>query len=192
MTTAWYAIEGLIGAGKSTTATLAASALGMCAALEQADTHPFLARYYRDPQRFALETELAFMAIHLHQVKRTSGSIVSDFSPAKNLIFGECRLGDHDMGTLREISKLIWRDLLQPSVAFFLDVPVDICLERIQRRALPFERSITLRDLEALREGYVANFSELGVDVVRIALTGHESPERVAEDVTARIGTIRT
>ncbi len=192
MTTAWYAIEGLIGAGKTTTANLAASSLGMSAALEHPDKHPFLDDYYRNPEQFALETELAFVAIHAHRIKMASGSIVSDFSPAKNLIFGERQLDDRAMTVLREISELVWQDLPNPSVALFLDVPVNICLERVRQRGRPFERSINLSYLESLREGYVANLSTLADRVIRIELTGQESPARVAEYVSERIGTIRS
>lgn len=180
----WYAIEGVVGAGKTTTAQLVAPGLGMCSVLEQTDAHPFVAAYYRDPRRFAFETELIFMAIHLHQIKQTSSSIVSDFSPAKNLIYGERQLEGADLAGLQAIDRHLWQDLPRPSAALFLDVPANVCLERIQRRGRDFEQGITVEELESLRESYLANLPALAVDVARIALSGSESPRYVAEQVS--------
>lgn len=153
----------------------------MSTVLEQTDAHPFITAYYQDPRRFALETELAFMAIHLHQIKCATGPIVSDFSPAKNLIYGAGQLEGADLAALRAIDQHLWRDLPPPAVALFLDVPTDVCLKRLQRRGRPFEQGITIEDLNALRHGYLASLTQLAVEVVRFELSGDESPEIVAK-----------
>ena len=136
LTLQWYAMEGLAGAGKTTTARLAGASLGRPTVLEQTDQHPLIAAYYSDPQRFAFETELVFMAIHLRQIKEASdsGAVVSDFSPAKNIIYAERQLRGPDMKLLRRVDDRLWRGLPRPTRAMFLDVPPEICLERVPAR----------------------------------------------------------
>ena len=49
MRAAYIAIEGVIGAGKTTLARKLAATLDATLLLEQPDENPFLARFYRDP-----------------------------------------------------------------------------------------------------------------------------------------------
>jgi deoxyguanosine kinase len=187
LTLDWYAIEGLVGAGKTTTTQLVAPNLRLRAVVEQTDKHPFLAAYYRDPHRFAFETELVFMMIHLHQIKEASGAILSDFSPAKNIIYAERQLRGPDLVLLQKVDQRLWRDLPRPRVAIFLDVPPKICLERIRRRGRVFEQGLTLAYLESLRDGYLARLSTLAIEIVRIELVGDELPEHVAARVADQV-----
>ena len=186
----WWAIEGLIGAGKTTTAQIVAANLNIPAVLEETRQHPFIDDYYQDPQLFSFETELAFMAIHLHEIKAardTSGGIVSDFSPAKNPIFGELNLPKTATAALREIDSLVWRPVGRPDIAVFLDVPPTWCLERIRRRGRPVEQSLKLGDLETLRTKYLARLSELADSVILLELQGQESADHVAREIIRRV-----
>ncbi len=124
MTPRWVAIEGLVGAGKTTTAELVGASLTGSLVLEGIELHPFLDDYYRAPDRFALKTELAFMAIHLHQIKCAAHRqvLISDFSPAKNPIYGEVNLSVSDVAFLWRTEDYLWQDLQRPDVAIFLDV----------------------------------------------------------------------
>lgn len=178
----WFAIEGLVGAGKTTTAELIGADLGIPTILEEIERHPFLDDYYRDPSRFALETELAFMAIHMHQIKHASHlqAIVSDFAPAKNPIYGEVNLSASDAAFLRRTDEQVWEELPRPDIAIFLDVPAETCVERVRLRGRPMEQGLTLEQLEQLRSAYMSGLERLARRVVRLELDGRESPEEVA------------
>jgi deoxyguanosine kinase len=188
----WVAIEGLMGAGKTTTTQLVGAKAEAAVVLDRANLHPFLDAYYREPRRFALETELVFMGIHSHQVKQipSRGLFVSDFSPAKDLIFGGLNLTDSDLEFLRDVDRHLWEGLPNPSLSVFLDVPPYVCLERVQQRGRPTERSLTVGYLERLRDTYLAGFSALGERVVKVELSGRESRNEVADRVFEQIGTI--
>lgn len=53
----YLAIEGPIGVGKTTLATLLAERWSMRALLERPQDNPFLERFYRDTARYALPTK---------------------------------------------------------------------------------------------------------------------------------------
>src|SRR4051794_32043403 len=98
-------VEGCIGAGKSTTARLVAESLGWGAVLEQTSAHPFLDAFYSDTALYALETELAFVLVHYHQLHPLgrSARFVSDFSPVKDLVFAEMNLPSRDLTTFMQL-----------------------------------------------------------------------------------------
>jgi deoxyadenosine/deoxycytidine kinase len=178
----WLAIEGIVGAGKTTTADLLGERTGLVATLEPTDRHPLLDAYYADPRRFALATELVFMALQAHQVTAIGGpGFVSDFAPAKNFVFARLSCDAADLALLEAVDRRLWRDLPRPDLTVVLDVPAEVCLERIARRGRGYELGLGVADLERLRAGYERSLPALGADVRRIALTGAESPDEVAD-----------
>lgn len=181
----WLAIEGIVGAGKTTTAELVGAGTDLAPVIERSDQHPFLGDYYRDPARFALETELAFMVLQAHQIRTTdvASGFVSDFAPGKNLIFARMACGDADLSWLESVELRLWRDLPSPELTVFLDVPPNACLGRIAERGRAYEQDLTVPDLDRLRDGYVGALDDLGAEVLTLALDGTESPSEVARAV---------
>src|SRR5437868_13596357 len=103
------AIEGCIGSGKSTTARLVAEALGWNTLLEKTKLHPFLEDFYTDPDKYAIETELNFVLLHYNQLHPLdhSQSVVSDFSPAKDLIFARMNLRGPDLALFEHVYRAL-------------------------------------------------------------------------------------
>jgi deoxyadenosine/deoxycytidine kinase len=186
----WLATEGIVGAGKTTTAELLAERPDLTAILERYDLHPLLGSYYADPARFALETELVFMVLQAHQVgtAAVSSGLVSDFAPAKNFVFARLSCDAADLGLLESVDRRLWRDLPQPDLTVVLDVPAEVCLERVIRRGRAYEQGLTVTDLERIRDGYEASLQELGGEVKRIDLDGGESRAEVAAAVIDAAG----
>lgn len=170
-----------MGAGKTTAAPLVAQLLDAGLALEPSAVHPFIADYYRDPRRYAMETELAFVALQLHAVKQHDATtpIVSDFSPAKNLIFAKLAMDEAEQRILGDLDRSLWA-ANRPSLVVFLDVPVEVCLARVRERGRAFEQALVDEDVESLRTAYVADLNSLGDTVIRLPLSGEESPQAVA------------
>ncbi|MCX8481918.1 MAG: deoxynucleoside kinase, partial [Sediminibacterium sp.] len=69
MTPTYIAIEGNIGVGKTTLATLLATKLNATLILEEFADNPFLQKFYENPKQYAFSLELSFMAERYKQQK---------------------------------------------------------------------------------------------------------------------------
>jgi deoxyadenosine/deoxycytidine kinase len=190
----WTAIEGLIGAGKTTTATLVGARAEYYALFERVERHPLLPEYYSDPAKYALETELVFTALRLHEVKRQppAAITISDFAPAKTLIFASLQLNAADLDFVTAAHRHLWRGQPQPDLVVFLDVPPEVCLARIRHRDRPFERGLDFEIMRELRTRYLEELMTLGSRVERLALTGDEPAEEVGRRATQLIERVPT
>lgn len=186
----WLAVEGIVGAGKTTTAELIAEKTKLTGAIERSDDHPFLDAHYRDPERYAVETELAFMLLQVHQIRDSDvpGGIVTDFAPAKNRVFARMTCTSQQLNFLQDAEKFLWSGMPEPDVVVFLDVPTERCLQRIMDRGRAYERGIEKPVLDQLRTGYLSALDELGSVVETLPLEGTERREDVVEAILGIIG----
>jgi deoxyguanosine kinase len=186
----WLAIEGLIGAGKTTTTELLAGSTDLSAVIERSEDHPFLKAYYADPRHAAIETELAFMLIQRHQLRDRALKLdrVSDFSPGKNLIFARMVCSKDELQLLQDFEAKLWAGIPGPDLTVFIEVPASVCLERIAQRGRVYEQGLSVSDLERLATAYADALPDLGRRVETIQLDGTESEGAVAELVAAVAG----
>lgn len=186
----WLAVEGIIGAGKTTTAELLGERTHLSPLIERSDQHPLLNAYYSDPNRYGLETELVFMALQAHQVAASedSAGFISDFAPAKNFVFARVACNQDDLVLLGKVDARLWRDLPKPDLVIVLDVPPPVCLQRIFRRGRAYEQDLTIANLERLRDGYMKALHEFGADIELLDLSGDETPADVARQVATTGG----
>ena len=111
---AFIAIEGNIGAGKTTFSKMFAENMGSNLILERFEENPFLERFYDDPESHAFSVELAFVADRFKQLKDVLGSrnlfrqqVVSDYNFDKSLIFGKANLPSSEFTLFRTMFKLM-------------------------------------------------------------------------------------
>jgi deoxyadenosine/deoxycytidine kinase len=180
----YIAIEGCIASGKSSTAGLLAESLGFAQVKEQTSQHPFIAQFYTNPERFAFETELAFVLIHYHQLHQLKDAdIVADFSPAKDIVFAEMNLVGEELDMFMSLYEMLSGRVPQPDVAIFLDLPTEECRRRCIARGRPFEAGIKIEYLERLREYYLQHLARLGSEVRVLEVQPKESQDEVASSV---------
>jgi deoxyguanosine kinase len=179
------AIEGGIGAGKTTTATLLSQKLDAALVLEKTEAHPFLNAFYDDPSRFALETELGFVLLHYHQLHPidTGGLVVTDFSPVKDLAFARMNLGGAALELFEHVYERLTSTLPPPTLAIYLDLELNAALSRIRLRDRPYERAITIGYLERLRDAYFGLLSHLAAKVERIEISATDPPQTIVDRV---------
>ena len=158
-------IEGLIGVGKTSLCRILERQHAARLVLEPVDDNPFLARFYADPEHFALPTQLFYMAARyvqqqtIRQQDLFAPLIVSDYLFEKDRIFAEMTLRDHELDLYRKLVGLLPDPLPRPDLVVFMDADTDVIYDRIRRRGLGFEQKIPRNYLEGLRERYLELWS---------------------------------
>ena len=138
-------ICGGIASGKTTLARLLARA-GFSAVCEAFSRNPFLEEFYKYPERYAFETEVCFVAQHLHQIKRAArpnrALIVCDYAATLDLSFADVTLPRKACLAYERLVRESQRQIGRPLGMVFLTCPVDEQLARIRRRRRHFEARI--------------------------------------------------
>ena len=156
----YIVIEGPIGAGKTSLTHKLAERLGADTLLESASDNPFLPRFYQEPRRYALPTQLHFLFDRSRQLRELAqgdlfrAGTVSDFLIDKDMLFARLNLDDDEF----ELYQKVYADLaLQapaPDLVIYLQAPVDALQERVKRRGIDYERSMDAGYLQRLANTY--------------------------------------
>ncbi|MBB5018127.1 deoxyadenosine/deoxycytidine kinase [Chitinivorax tropicus] len=160
----YIVVEGLIGAGKTSLAKQLSTHLQALPILESPESNPFLAKFYQDPSRYALQTQLSFLLQRteqlapLQQLDMFSTQVVSDYMLAKELIFAEQNLSDEEWRLYRSIYQSYSPEAPRPDLVIYLQLPVSIAMQRIQQRARSYETGIEEQYLKQLAERYSRYF----------------------------------
>lgn len=164
---AWrhIAIEGAIGAGKSSLARLLAPRLGAELLLERPEDNPFLARYYAEGARHALPTQLTFLFQRIEQYRAlaqpgmfAAPCIVSDFMFDKDALFAELTLADDELRLYGQLHAELAPRVPAPDLVIWLQADVDALMARIARRGLAMEQSIAPAYVQQLGAAYGSYF----------------------------------
>lgn len=156
----YIAIEGVIGAGKTTLARKLATTLSANLLLEQPDENPFLPRFYRDPEGAAFSTQLTFLLQRAGQVEQLqqrdlfTNTWIADFMFDKDRLFAELTLGAADFALYDEVFQRLALELPRPDCIIHLVGPVELLLARIAERGRDYEAGISPQYLERLASGY--------------------------------------
>lgn len=185
------AFEGVPGAGKTTTARLAARLAGATTAVEPTKKHPFIADFYADPDRYALETELGFVLLHSHHFRSLDRDrlLFTDYSPAKDVVFARMTLAHRpqQLALFGSVYRELYRTSAPPDVVVFLDVEPKVCLARIMKRKRPYESGLKVDYLERVRAFYEDAMTELGGRVVRLPVASGDTRTSVGRRALALI-----
>ena len=175
----YIAIEGPIGAGKTTLARRLAERLDAEAVLEQPGENPFLARFYQDMARYALPTQLFFLFQRVRQLEPLAQpdifgrATVADFLLDKDPLFARITLSDDEMVLYQRIYDAVRPQAPVPDLVVYLQAPPATLYERVRRRAASYERGIGEEYLALLAEGYARFFYNYSAAPVLIVNSEH-------------------
>lgn len=160
----YIAIEGPIGAGKTTLARLLAERLGAEPLLEVVEENPFLPLFYQDRQRYAFKTQVFFLLSRYRQLSRLRerplfGGVVADYLFDKDAIFASLNLEGPEWDLYLDLYRELSLKLPPPDLTVYLRAPVPVLLERIRKRGRPFEERMDPAYLEALSQAYERHFA---------------------------------
>lgn len=196
----YVAVEGPIGAGKTSLARRLAQSFDSELVLEKPEDNPFLERFYRDPRNAALPAQLCFLFQRARQVqdfRQTdlfSPVRVADFLLEKDRLFAEVNLDPQELELYDQIYARLALDAPVPELVVYLQAPVDVLMERIARRGIPYEKRISRRYLERLMEAYARFFHAYDRAPLLIVNAGDIDPinrEADYRQLLARIRTVR-
>ncbi|MBA2351142.1 MAG: deoxynucleoside kinase [Burkholderiales bacterium] len=162
----YIAIEGPIGAGKTSLARQISERFGAALLLEDPDANPFLPGFYRDLRRYALPTQLFFLFQRIEQLDglTQSGlfrrSTIADFLLEKDLLFARLTLNDDELRLYNEIYRHLQPRALTPDLVIYLQASPATLIERVKRRGLHYEKGITEDYLARLTESYSRFFHQ--------------------------------
>ena len=161
----YIAIEGVIGAGKSTIASMLATRLNARLVLENYDDNPYLEKFYQNPAEFAFRTQIFFLIERYTQLQELSQKglfesyVVSDYIFEKDKIFAYLNLSDDELKIYETISAPFERNIVQPDLVVYLQSTLDMLMKGIQERNREYEKEITEDYINDLNDAYNYFFS---------------------------------
>src|SRR5579885_3315910 len=156
----YIAIEGPIGAGKSTLTKKLAEDLSARLILETVDENPFLPEFYKDRRKNALKTQILFLINRYQQQKELlqqdlfANTVVCDYLFSKDRIFAALNLTKDELFIYEKIYSLLDVQLPKPDLVIYLQASIDVLKRHIKKRALSYEKAIENSYLEELSEAY--------------------------------------
>ena len=157
----YIAVEGNIGAGKTSLATRVAERFNGRLILEQFEENPFLAKFYKDQDKYAFPLELSFLADRYQQLKRELASqelfsdfTISDYFLNKSLIFARKTLKDDEYQLFRTLFNIMNANLPRPDLLIHLYVKTSRLQQNIRHRGRDYEQKIADAYLEGIQESY--------------------------------------
>jgi deoxyguanosine kinase len=156
----YIAIEGVIGAGKTSLAQLMAKRLDAQLILEEAEVNPYLEDFYREPQRFAFQVQLFFLLsryrqlLNLPQKDLFHPYLIADYLFAKDKIFAYMNLEERDLVLYERVVHLLETELTKPDLVIYLQSNTERLIENIRKRNRKYEKQISPDYIKQLNEAY--------------------------------------
>lgn len=158
----YIAIEGNIGAGKTSLTTKIAQDFNAKLILERFKDNPFLPKFYDDASRYAFPLEMSFLADRYQQISDDLSQldlfkdfIVSDYDVFKSLIFSKITLQEDEFKLYRKLFYLMYKDLRKPDLYVYLYQNTERLQENIKKRGRDYEQNIENEYLEKINTGYL-------------------------------------
>lgn len=157
----YIAIEGNIGAGKTTLATKIASLYNGKLILEQFEENPFLEKFYKDQDKYAFPLELSFLAERYKQLQKElsnqdlfSDFTISDYFLNKSLIFARKTLGEDEYQLFMTLFNIMNANVPRPELLVHLYVSTNRLQQNIRSRGRSYEQQIPDAYLEKIQDSY--------------------------------------
>jgi len=164
----YIAIEGNIGAGKTTLCHMLAEQFDSRLILEQFTDNPFLPFFYDNPERYAFPVELFFMTERHKQLQELLSqqelfrqTIIADYFFVKTLLFARNNLNDQEYRLFQRLFNVLNAGFPKPQLLVYLHRSVDDLLNNIRERGREYEQDISREYLLSIQNAYFEYFRTL-------------------------------
>jgi deoxyadenosine/deoxycytidine kinase len=181
-------VEGPIGVGKTSLARRLGESSGAHLLLEQPEANPFLERFYGEPARHALATQLFFLfqrvqqLAELRQLDLFRTHVVADFLLDKDPLFARLTLADDELRLYEQLYAQLAPRAPAPDLVIYLQAPAEVLVERVARRGLAAEAKITADYLRRLAASYAEYFHHYDAAPLLVVNAEHLNPIGRDED----------
>jgi deoxyadenosine/deoxycytidine kinase len=192
----YIAIEGVIGAGKTSLATRIAEKFGGRLLLELHEENPFLPDFYRDPRHFAFSTQMFFLLSRYRQQQEIPQRdlfqqlLLADYIFAKDRIFASLTLEERELALYDKVAKLLERDIPPPDLVIYLQSSTERLMANIRLRNRSYEKPMTeeyIRDLNEAYNRFFFNYTATPLLVVNATEIDFVHNERDFDDLVAQL-----
>ena len=165
----FFAIEGVIGVGKTTLARMLQPAFQANLLLEVFEENPFLSNFYSDRARYAFQTQIFFLLSRYHQQNRNvpgmisdGQRLISDYTFEKDSLFASINLQGDELEMYYRVHEALAEKIPTPNLIVYLRASTETLMQRIAMRDRPYERQMDPDYIEMLNRAYDKSF--LGED----------------------------
>ncbi|WP_370176617.1 2-amino-4-hydroxy-6-hydroxymethyldihydropteridine diphosphokinase [Leeuwenhoekiella palythoae] len=185
----YIAIEGNIGAGKTTLATKISEDFNAKLILERFKDNPFLPKFYEDQARYAFPLEMSFLADRYQQLLDDIGQydlfkdfMIADYDSQKSLIFAKVTLSEEEYSLYQKLHGIMYREIARPDLYVYLYQNTERLLENIKKRGRSYEQDISESYLIDINKGYLNMIkNKRGNNVKIIDISGLDFVENRAD-----------
>ncbi len=171
----YIAIEGNIGAGKTSLASMIAADFNAKLVLERFKDNPFLPKFYNDKSRYAFPLEMSFLADRYSQLIDDIAQydlfkqfMVADYDMYKSLIFAKITLQNEEFALYKKLFSLMHKEMAGPDLYVYLYRKPERLLANIKKRGRDYEAGIDVSYLEQINAGYLEHIKSYAQDKVKI------------------------
>ena len=192
----YIVIEGPIGVGKTSLATLLAKEFNARTLFENVNDNPFLPEFYRDRKRNAFKTQLFFLLSRyqqqqdLGQADLFQKTTISDYLFAKDRIFARLTLDEHELMLYDRVFGALDPHIPRPDLVVYLQAEVEVLQKRIRARNIAYEKPLDadyLVGLISLYNDFFFHYSETPLLVINTTEIDFVSNQEDFEQLTREI-----
>ena len=161
----YFAIEGVIGVGKTTLARLLQEAFDAQLLLEVFEENPFLKDFYSDRARYAFQTQIFFLLSRYHQQRRIipevigeNRNLITDYTFEKDALFARINLAGDELEMYYRVHEALAEKIHLPNLIVYLRASTDTLMQRIAFRDRHYERQMERDYIAQLNEEYDNTF----------------------------------
>ena len=157
----YFAIEGVIGVGKTTLARMLQAEFEAELVLEVFEENPFLSNFYSDRERYAFQSQIFFLLSRYHQQRRNisdrlieAKALISDYTFEKDALFARINLTGDELEMYYRVQEALAEKVSRPDMVVYLRASTDTLMRRITMRDRPYERQMERAYIDQLNQSY--------------------------------------